>query len=144
MCEEDAPEGYGQTAAQANDERVAIPYRADAALRLAEVLADRKELRMPDWILQINAKLDELGLYPALEAKAVQGNAGVVVLEETQNYTAYRSPEGVYRMLSLLGVGAEGEWKENFEAVMQALNSNVVQEEDIGIEWNSVEGYHVV
>ena len=96
-----------------------------------------------NWIEKINDKLDELGLTPDLEAREVQGNPDVVVLEDTQTITVYFSPEGVYRLLSLLRPSDEDDPRAIFEMVGQALHSNVLGDDDAQrVEWSSVDGYY--
>ena len=89
-----------------------------------------------DWIAQINAWLDEHGLYPEVEAKQVAGKPSIFVLSDTQESTAYRSPEGCYRALTLLSEDTD------YEGVGQELATNILpDEEQEQVEYQSGGGY---
>lgn len=87
------------------------------------------------WIEKINAHLDELGLYPDVEAFDVTDARGHIVLVDTQESTVYTSAEGCYRALSLVEPGEDA--RATWEAVCQALSPNIVHDmaviEDCGL-----------
>lgn len=88
-----------------------------------------------DWIARINAKLEDLGLYPDVEAYDISDLAGHLVLVDTQEAVVYRSAEGVYRLLA--SVEPDDDEHETLDLVGQALYPNLVEEvrvyEDSGL-----------
>ena len=80
---------------------------------------------MAPWIEKINDKLDQLGLYPDVEAYPVQDARDHLVLVDTQEVTVYTSHEGVYRLLRL--VEPAGDERETYEAVGHALHPTIVE-----------------
>lgn len=92
---------------------------------------------MATWIERINERLEELGLYPEVEAFDISDLAGHIVLVDTQETTVYKSAEGVYRLLSLIKLDDEEDEHEMFDRVGQAIHPNIVEEvrvyEDSGL-----------
>ena len=81
---------------------------------------------MPDWTARINEKLDELGLYPDVEAFDISDLGGHIVLVDTQECVVYKSAGGVYRLLTT--VERYDDEHEQFDAVGQALYPNMVED----------------
>ena len=79
---------------------------------------------MATWLERINAKLDDLGLYPEVEAFDVSDLADHIVLVDTHEVTVYKSAEGCYRWIS--SVDKQDDEHETFDAVGQALHPNLV------------------
>ena len=79
-----------------------------------------------DWTARINEKLEELGLYPDVEAFDVSDLRDHIVLTDTQEVTVYKSAEGCYRWLSM--VERHDDEHETFDAVGQALHPQIVED----------------
>ncbi len=82
-----------------------------------------------DYIARINALLKDWALYPEVRALPVQGKPGYWLLEDPEETTGYRSPEGCSRTLVLLDSTSRPE-KPSLQEIGKALNPNMLQDEE--------------
>ena len=96
------------------------------------------------WIAAINKRLDGLGVYPELKAYGVQSSPDIVALVDTRTLTAYHSPEGVYRELSLRSTERYTETlppAERIAYIYQLLRANRCDDDEARIELQPDGGY---
>jgi len=114
--------------------------QAEPAWTPPQEYLEKKEMPM-DAIEQINELLRDWALFPELRAIPITGKPSYWLLEDTQETTGFRSPEGCHRALTLLGSSSRPE-EPTLEEIFQALAPNILDdEEQAQIEWQRDGGY---
>lgn len=90
-----------------------------------------------DWIPQINAELERLGVYPELEAHPIQHAPDWVAWVDTQELTVLRNPLLVHDRLVRLLEDAD------MDEIWQAVQSQIDEEAETAVEWSDEDGYYL-